>query len=172
MINRGFTLIELVIVIVLLSLLSFVAMAKIMNLHTDARINVITSLRGTLISAQDQLYARAQMPNALLPGSNTDKGQMWLDMNRNGLIDADSNNDQMTFEGKDGEDILLMSSLMIDNHQLLKIVMISDELTAVLGPEKHQAYIGYDRLKNGDIKAGNCRVYYDQVRFQMRTDGC
>lgn len=36
---------------------------------------------------------------------------------------------------------------MVDNHQLLKIVDISEPLVAVLGPEKHQAYIGFDTLK-------------------------
>ncbi|MGR5118154.1 hypothetical protein ACPV5S_01450 [Vibrio astriarenae] len=65
-----------------------------------------------------------------------------------------------------------MELLIVDNHQLLKIVDISEPLVPVLGPEKHQAYVGFDMLKNGDIKAGNCRVYYDQDSFQVRTDGC
>ncbi|MGR5268706.1 hypothetical protein ACPV5R_13220 [Vibrio astriarenae] len=65
-----------------------------------------------------------------------------------------------------------MELLIVDNHQLLKIVDISEPLAPFLGPEKHQAYVGFDMLKNGDIKAGNCRVYYDQDSFQVRTDGC
>ncbi len=170
--SRGFTLVELVVVIAILGILGVIATSKFLNIQRDARVSTIEALRGSFISAQQLVNASALMPNALIPVGSSTKGQQYLDVNRNGVIDYDSDTSQGTFEGKDGADILLMSNLMVDNHQLLKIVDISEPLVAVIGEYNHQAYIGFDTLKNDDIREGNCRVYYDQNSFQMRTDGC
>lgn len=56
--QNGFTLIELVIVIVLLGTLAAVALPKFVNLNTDARIASVKALAGAVDSAADMVHAR------------------------------------------------------------------------------------------------------------------
>lgn len=170
---KGFTLIELIAVIVVIAVLAVVAAPKFLSVQKDARISVIESLHSSLVEAHSRLYAKGQIKNNLIPVSNS--GQYWLDVNGNGVADIDSTYDQTTMYGKDGVDIMMIDESKIDNHQLLKIVNISDELVAQIpSGSKHQAVIGYDMLGNGDISGGNCRVYYnnDSGSFFYKTDGC
>ncbi|WP_162063906.1 type II secretion system protein [Vibrio taketomensis] len=166
---KGFTLIELVVVIAILGVLAVVALPRFQNMQREARINVIETLHATFEEAHQRLYAKAQIPGALIPQGE----QFWVDVNGNGIIDSDSGDyDQSTLYGKDGIDIMMINETNIDNHQLLKLVDVSDELVAVVGDQKHQAYIGFDMLGNNDIKNGGCRIYYDQKKFQFSTSGC
>ena len=52
----GFTLIELVIVIVVLGILAVTAMPRLINLQTDARIAALNGLKGGMQSAADMVY--------------------------------------------------------------------------------------------------------------------
>ena len=53
--QQGFTLIELIIVIVILATLSVVALPKFTNLSSDARVATLTSLEGSLTSSLKNL---------------------------------------------------------------------------------------------------------------------
>ncbi len=57
--NNGFTLIELVVVIVILGILSAVAAPKFMDLQSDARISAINGLAGTIKSAVNMGFAKS-----------------------------------------------------------------------------------------------------------------
>ncbi len=166
--NNGFTLIELVVVIVILGILAVTALPRFVDLQSNARTNAIENLYGTFVESHRRLHAKIQVPAGVL--ENPSDGRFWVDVNGNGAIDGDSNGDN-SFDGKDGEDILLIDDTNIDNNQLLKLVSISAPIVAVTG-DINQAYIGYDVRGDGDIAAGNCRVYYNQSRFWMKTDGC
>ena len=164
--------IELVLVIVLLGILAAVAVPRFIDLEREARVAVIENLTGTFSSQQATIRAAASIPGRLLEVDGSD--QVWLDMNGNGSIDGDASNDQLSINGRDGADILLMSKSNPnpDNYQLHKLVDLSPNLVIELGPQRHQAYIGFDFDGDGDVKSHNCRVYYDQNRFRNRTDGC
>ncbi|WP_392340557.1 type II secretion system protein [Moritella marina] len=61
--HNGFTLIELVIVIVVLGILAATAIPKFINLRHDSRAATLESIKGTMESALQLVRARAQMEN-------------------------------------------------------------------------------------------------------------
>lgn len=64
--QKGFTLIELVIVIVILGILSVTAASKFLNLQRDARISALQGLKGEMTGAANQLH-----PKTILAGMDT-----------------------------------------------------------------------------------------------------
>ena len=57
--NHGFTLIELIVVIVILGVLAVTAAPKFMNLQSDARKAALESLKGSLTSTAQMVYGKA-----------------------------------------------------------------------------------------------------------------
>ena len=62
--RNGFTLIELVVVIVILGILSASATAKYMSLQSDARIATLKNMQGNIKSANSMVLAKAIIHNA------------------------------------------------------------------------------------------------------------
>jgi MSHA pilin protein MshA len=65
--NSGFTLIELIVVIVILGIMAAVAGPKFVNLQTDARTSVIEGVEGSVRSAATLVYSKA-----LIDGTEAD----------------------------------------------------------------------------------------------------
>jgi len=63
--QTGFTLIELVMVIVILGILSAVALPKFVNLGTDARVAAMKAVEGSMRSANSIIYAKAAIANQM-----------------------------------------------------------------------------------------------------------
>ncbi|MDU0354515.1 prepilin-type N-terminal cleavage/methylation domain-containing protein [Paraglaciecola aquimarina] len=57
--NRGFTLIELIIVIVILGILAVTAVPKFIDISSDAEAGVLKNIAGQLKSANDLIYAKS-----------------------------------------------------------------------------------------------------------------
>lgn len=62
--NKGFTLIELVVVIVILGILAVVAAPRFLGLQSDARAAVLEGVEGTLRPAFETFAAKTEMPSA------------------------------------------------------------------------------------------------------------
>ena len=59
--QQGFTLIELIVVIVILGILAVTAAPKFMNLTSDANASVVKSLSGAVRTAAMQVYAKSRL---------------------------------------------------------------------------------------------------------------
>ncbi|CDT39714.1 putative V10 pilin [Vibrio coralliirubri] len=59
--SRGFTIIELVVVIVILGIVSVTAASKFLNLQTDARISTLNGLKGGMEGASAMLYGKTSV---------------------------------------------------------------------------------------------------------------
>ncbi|MFT5591146.1 MAG: MSHA pilin protein MshA [Bradyrhizobium sp.] len=73
--QSGFTLIELVMVVVILGILAAVALPKFVDLGSDARVGVMKAVQGSMRAANTMVYAKAASNNQLgVTGSVTING--------------------------------------------------------------------------------------------------
>ncbi|MCH1918126.1 prepilin-type N-terminal cleavage/methylation domain-containing protein [Shewanella sp. A3A] len=62
--QQGFTLIELVVVIIILGILAVVAAPKFINLQSDARASTLQGLKGAIEGANSMVYSKAVLQGA------------------------------------------------------------------------------------------------------------
>ncbi|WP_042146891.1 MULTISPECIES: prepilin-type N-terminal cleavage/methylation domain-containing protein [unclassified Pseudoalteromonas] len=79
--NKGFTLIELIIVIVILGILAVTAAPKFLDLQGDANSSTIQGVDGAINSAMNVVYGKAVIAGVASITANTGVG---IDMNGNG----------------------------------------------------------------------------------------
>jgi MSHA pilin protein MshA len=77
--QQGFTLIELVMVIVILGVLTATALPKFVSLQKDAKITSLKGMKASLQTAAQIGHAKAQVSGV------SPSGAVWVDMNNNGV---------------------------------------------------------------------------------------
>jgi MSHA pilin protein MshA len=148
--QEGFTLIELVVVIVILGILAVTAAPKFIDLTGDAKASTIEAVRGTLNSAADMAHAKALINDIDDTGSLSIAGQTITFVN--GYPNAATIN-------------LLMD---IDTSSSDAVFVLDAAVSA--GPATY-SYIGV-------TTAADCQVVYNEAAANAKpaitsnTDGC
>nr|WP_028866083.1 type II secretion system protein [Psychromonas aquimarina] len=158
--NQGFTLIELVVVIIILGVLSAVALPKFTSLSKEAKVNVITQIKVSVKVANDFMFLKSNMPSyAAQPVPNRDD-----------LIDVDTNGD--------GSYDTRLKWHYLDNTDIEKRIDISDDF-AIEYEGIEYTYIGYDTDNDNQVQDNNCYFKYTQASasgvppdYDIEYSGC
>ncbi|PKF63871.1 pilus assembly protein PilD [Psychromonas sp. psych-6C06] len=142
--NKGFTLIELVFVIILLAVLVAVAIPKFLSFSTDAKISVLKQVQTSIKVANDFMFLKSKMPSYAARDVP----------NRDDLIDVDTNGD--------GVYDTRLKWGHLDNTDLDKAVDFSDDFTF---QERgySDTFIGYDIDNDGNVSDDGCYFQYTQA---------
>ncbi|WP_371376633.1 type II secretion system protein [Thalassotalea aquiviva] len=154
--QKGFTLIELVLVIVLLGILAATAMPKFFDLAGDARAAVIKGVEGSVNSAIDMAHAKA-------------------------LIDGKSAGGTIAFSG---ETITLVNGGWPTAADMVKLLSLDADIVSVVDTNtvtfSHSGASGGSNLQSAPTEPATCQVVYDltsaavNVRplVTVSTEGC
>ena len=156
----GFTLIELVVVIIVLGILAVIAAPKFIGLSKEARVQTLNQVQAGVKTANMLAYSKTQMPSLL---SQAVAG-------RDDIIDIDLNGD--------GTPDTRLKWGYLDNTDVEKWITSDDKLII-----QYQGiditYIGYDLNNNSLVNDDQCYFRYTQAsdantapQYDINTQGC
>ncbi|MGW7675350.1 Tfp pilus assembly protein FimT/FimU [Shewanella sp. S23-S33] len=156
----GFTLIELVVVIIVLGILAVIAAPKFIGLSKEARVQTLSQVQASVKTANMLAYSKNQMPSLL---SQAVAG-------RDDIIDIDLNGD--------GTPDTRLKWGYLDNTDVEKWITSDDKLII-----QYQGiditYIGYDLNNNSLVNDDQCYFRYTQAsdantapQYDINTQGC
>ncbi|MBM7074563.1 type II secretion system protein [Shewanella sp. 202IG2-18] len=152
MIKRsGFTLIELVVVMVILGILAIITAPKFLSLSSDAKINVINQIKASAKAANDHIQVFSKLPNhAPHPSPNH------------------ANRNDISVITIDNEDFLLKCGFLDDRNLVKRLQLSSDNIfVAYEGDDK--AYFGFEA---SNIQSNQCYFMYQQSYTSERPTIC
>lgn len=169
--SKGFTLIELVVVIVILGILSATVIPKFVSLSKEAKIAVLTQFSVSVQAANRLIFVKSKLPSYVTFPVSGRSDLVDIDMDNNGSIDLN------------GVDLRLLHSY-IDNHEVYKQIQVSDQFKLSGGKIFEEqgsnfVFVGYDNNENNKVSDDNCYFRYTQAasqtigpKYDIISDGC
>ena len=154
--SKGFTLIELVVVIVILGILSVTAAPRFLNLQSDARIATLQGAKGAVEGANGIVYGKAAIEG--LEGIGGEAGSGELDLGGGKKVKLQFGNIEM-----DKKNLLtaMNTDLVVENNDDTGVMSVY-----IYNPPQNKSFIQnacYLEVKNVDK---------GELYFELVKDGC
>lgn len=150
---KGFTLIELVIVIVILGILAVTAAPKFINLTSDAKIATLNSIKGTMESTINLVKAKARVkglsPVSTNPGSGGAQSAYIVDFGF-GSAEVDYSNLCPESSAELADKLDMKDFLDLDSQDLEETVTTNQ-----------YTFVGYDIPDSPPVYDQGCYIIYD-----------
>ncbi|MDM7859540.1 prepilin-type N-terminal cleavage/methylation domain-containing protein [Alteromonas sp. ASW11-36] len=165
--NKGFTLIELIIVIVLLGILATIAAPRFIDVSRDAKIAALQGIEAQFVTTIDLVRAKARIeglrPAAANPGGSQQTAYV-IDFGF-GSTEVDWRNLCPEARAESGDQLGMLDFINVS----------SDDITSRI--TNQYALIGYDVPSSGTPTNQGCYILYDsfgnpECTLQVVTDDC
>lgn len=151
--KSGFSLIELVVLIVILSVLVISASSYYINLQSQARISVLENVLGSIKALNTQVGVMSHLDYVKVRADHSEGSRLqYLDLNRDGVQQEEQ-----------GEWDLIWG--YIDNTHMPDALVLDDQLVQFVAG-RAEYYVGFDRDGTGSPISGQCWVRYGQPDFE------
>ena len=149
--SHGFTLIELVVVIVILGILAATAAPKFLNLSDSAKVATLSSIKGTMQSTIKLVQAKAHIQGLVATSTNPGSGQSAY------IIDYGNSSSEIDFRNLCPESQAELGSAMT------MLDFLDLDLTSNLSAQTNNQYtlIGYDIPGFSVPTNQGCYIIYD-----------
>lgn len=147
---RGFTLIELIMVIVVLGILAAVALPKFANLSSSARISTLEGIEGAMRSTITIIKSRAYVNGLAIAASNPGNQSAYIVETEAGRSEVDWRNLCPESRAELGDALSMIDHIGLE---------VSSDLTSIT--DNRYTRVGYDIQGSGPATANGCYVTYD-----------
>ena len=156
--KRGFTLIEIVVVIIVLGVLAVIALPKFVNFHADSKVAVLEGIAGAMKSSLDIVHSKA-----VIEGENVDSGSIEY-----AGVTIPLYNGYPAVDGNDSFDELnrqVRAWLDIDSVSLTTIKLDNDAAPFFVDKSSpnNQIYIFFSEDLNDKSVSFNCHIRYENA---------